>query len=225
MSPRKIALILSGCGYLDGTEVFETTYTMLALSKYTSLVPNGVESFAPNSNQRHVIDHLSGEEVKTSRNILEETNRITRGKTKDLNSLNPAEFAGLIIPGGFGVAKSLSSFALDGHKASINQQVDLAIQDFFEAKKPIGAICIAPALVALALRDKNIKLTIGNDEGTASELEKLGANHVITKVSDICTDFDNKIISTPAFMYDQANLCDIYKGIEKCIDQVLHFCH
>ncbi|WP_434779506.1 isoprenoid biosynthesis glyoxalase ElbB [Neisseria sp. Ec49-e6-T10] len=215
---KNIAVILSGCGFLDGAEIRESVLTLLALD--TEKVQYKI--FAPNKNQHHVVNHLTGEEVSgSSRNILEESARIARGKIEDIKTLNINDFDALVIPGGFGVAKNLCSFAFDGSKASVDEQVTATIKGFNLANKPIGAICIAPALVALTLGAKHPTLTIGQDEATANELEKLGAKHQVCVTSDCVVDEQNKIITTPAYMDDPENLADVYAGITKLIKNVI----
>jgi len=215
---KNVAVILSGCGYLDGAEIRESVLTFLALDT------EGVnyKVFAPNKNQHHVVDHLTGEEISgASRNILEESARIARGNVEDLAHLNATEFDALVMPGGFGVAKSMCSFAFDGSGASVDEQAVVKIKDFKAANKPIGAICIAPVLVALSIGDQSPTLTIGADDGIASELEKLGAKHQNCETSECVVDEANKIVTTPAYMDDDANLVDVYAGISKLISNII----
>ena len=215
---KNVAIILSGCGFLDGAEIRESVLTLLALDTEGA----SYKIFAPNKDQHHVVNHLKGEEVTgATRNILEESARIARGKIEDLTKLDVNDFDALVMPGGFGVAKNMCSFAFDGSGASVDEQVVAKVKDFKEASKPIGAICIAPALVALSVGDQNPTLTIGTDESTAGELEKLGAKHMNCATSDCVVDEENKIITTPAYMDDSANLADIYSGISKLIKSVI----
>jgi len=215
---KYVAVILAGSGFLDGSEIRESVLTLLALDT------QGVQYkiFAPNKDQHHVINHLKGEEVAgASRNILEESARIARGKITDLVHLNASDFDAVIIPGGFGVAKNLCSFAFDGSAASVDPQVVSKLQAFTRANKPIGAICIAPALIALSLGEQQPTLTIGTDQGTAAELEKLGAKHQNCATSECVVDIAHKIVSTPAYMDDSANLADVYSGISKLVKNVI----
>ena len=214
---KKVAVLLSGCGFLDGAEIREAVLTLLALDTAKA----DYSMFALNEEQHHVVDHLAGAPVEESRNILVESARIARGDIKDLTALNVEEFDALVMPGGFGVAKNMCSFAFEGAQASVNPQVLEVLNGFYAAKKPIGAICISPALVALALGKQSPTLTIGTDTGTASEIEKLGATHQ-TCATDMCVvDEVHKIVTTPAYMDDAANLADIFAGISKLVDQVL----
>ena len=166
---KKVAVILAGCGYLDGAEIRESVLTYLALSKYKDIE---IDTFAPNENQHHTVNHLIGEETKVQRNILEESARIARGKVSDLKELNESNYDALLLPGGFGVAKNLSKFAFKGSTGEINKFYAQNLRAFYNNKKPIGAICISPAVIALELGSENIEVTIGKDKETAQELEK-----------------------------------------------------
>lgn len=215
----RVAVILSGCGYLDGAEIREAVITLLALDRAEA----DVSCFAPNIAQRQVVDHQSGETVEESRNVLRESARIARGKIAPLSEAKIDEFDAVVLPGGFGAALNLSSFAIEGPEASIDESVASFLKAAHGARKPIGAICIAPALVALALGPHSPLLTIGNDAGTAAALTSCGARHADRPVDDIVIDEENRIVSTPAYMFD-APLRDIATGIEKAITALLALC-
>lgn len=210
----KLAVILAGSGYLDGAEIREAVFTLLALENQQI----DYQIFAPNIDQYHVVNHLTGEATEETRNVLVESARIARGDITDLAQLNTADFDGVVLPGGFGVAKNLSTFAFDGSNATLNPQLAECIGQFYTAKKPIGAICIAPAIIALALGEYHPTLTIGTDEGTASELEKLGATHQNSPTDDYVIDTANKIVTTPAYMDGTASMPTIFAGISKLIE-------
>ena len=217
---KNIAVILAGCGYLDGAEIREAVLTLLALDM------EGVnyKIFAPNKVQHHVVNHLTGEASSDEkRNVLVESARIARGQISELSELDPKEFDSLLMPGGFGAAKNLSNFAFKGSEGKLDNDVKRVITSFHESKKAIGAICISPALLALALGNKKPTLTIGNDEGTATELNKLGAQHTNTTPNEIAVDKENLIVTTPAYMYDDANLKDIFSGIHSLVKEVIRF--
>lgn len=216
---KNVAVLLAGCGYLDGAEIREAVLTLLNLD----ISAANVSIFAPDRVQHHVVDHSQGSEAKEERNIFIESARIARGKIQKLSDLNVDNFDALVMPGGFGVAKNLCTFAFEGSAGRVDDLVREKIVAFYDQKKPIGAICISPALVALCLGDKGVKLTIGNDKETASEIEKLGAKHVECPVDNCVVDTDHKVVSTPAYMYDDANLDAINSGISKCIREVLAF--
>ena len=154
----KVAVVLSGCGVYDGSEIYESVLTLLQLDK----LGVEVQAFAPNVAQAHVINHLNGEPTETSRNVLEEAARIVRGNIKPLNEANAADFDALIVPGGFGAAKNLSSFAFDGAQMTVNPDFLTFAKAMHAANKPIGLICIAPAMAAAICGD-GVKCTIGCD--------------------------------------------------------------
>ncbi|RXJ73944.1 isoprenoid biosynthesis protein ElbB [Veronia nyctiphanis] len=214
---KKVAVILSGCGYLDGAEIREAVLALLALDNNTA----EVRIFAPNKVQHHVLNHLSGEETAERRNILVEAARIARGKIEDINELNAEEFDGLVIPGGFGVAKNFSSFAFEGSAGEVDQQVAQKVIAFKDANKPIGATCISPAFLAMTLGHTAPTLTLGNDSEFAKEIEKLGAKHQLCDTHDCVIDAENKIVSTPAYMDDNASLKDVFSGIDKLVKATL----
>ena len=215
---KTFAVILSGCGFMDGAEIRESVLSLLALDT------EGVEYkiFAPNKDQHHVIDHLSGKESSDQRrNVLEESARIARGEISDIKELKSKDFDALIIPGGFGVAKNFCSFAFNGPAADVDESILIVLKDFKEASKPIGAICIAPALVALTFGKSAPNLTIGNDQATAEAIESLGAKHTNCPVTECVVDKENKIVTTPAYMYGDAKVNEVYQGIHSAIRKVI----
>ena len=214
---NKVAVILSGCGFLDGAEIRESVLSLLALDKAGA----EVKIFAPDINQHHAIDHSKSEEEGSSRNVLVEASRIARGDISPLSNLKAQDFEALVIPGGFGVAKNLSTLAFEGPKGELNADFERVLNEFYEAKKPIGAICISPAVICLALGKHAIEVTIGNDEGTAGAITELGAKHINKEVHEVHVDTKHRIVSTPAYMFGDAPLADVAMGIEKCVDKVL----
>ena len=215
---KNIAVILSGCGFLDGAEIRESVLTLLALD-----IENvQFEIFAPNKVQHHVVNHITQQESNDhQRNVLEESARIARGEIDDVANLNVDEFDALILPGGFGVAKNLSTFAFNGSQADLDDVTASKLIAFHHAGKPIGGVCISPALIALALGKNSPTLTIGSDIITASELEKLGAIHQNCTTSECVVDEKHKIITTPAYMDGTAKLSEIFTGISKLVKSVI----
>lgn len=209
---KKIAVVIAGCGHRDGAEITETVSVILSLSQlgadlsYYSLDTDSEET-----------NHITGKNTGLKRNLLQETARITRGKVTDIKELKSHNFDGLVFPGGRGVALSLCDFATQGSKAKINFEVKRVILEFHSQSKPIAAICIAPTLIALALGKNQVMLTVGQDKEVMSEIKKLGAHPVECPVDDFITDRDNKIITTPAYMQDDAKPYDIYTGIKKAM--------
>ncbi len=211
---KKIAVVLAGNGVFDGAEIHEATLTM------HSIIKNGAtyEIFAPNIDQHHVINHITGEEMPEKRNVLIEAARIARGKISDLVLFKASDFDALIFPGGFGVAKNLSSFAFDGSDCNIVPEVEKSITSMIELKKPIGALCIAPVLFARIL--KNVELTIGQDKDTAQSLIAMGAKHVKTNHGEIIIDKKYNIVTTPCYMLD-ADICQISEGANNIVKAIL----
>ncbi len=211
---KKIAVILAGCGVYDGSEINEAILTLLHIAK------NGAsyQCFAPDIEQFHIINHLTGEEVPGNRNVLVESARIVRGEIKALDELDVAQFDAMIIPGGFGVAKNLSNFAIKGAEASVNEQVLTVCKAFASANKAAGYMCIAPALIPFIYT--NAQLTIGDDSDTAAALTTLGAQHTECAVDDIVIDQQHKLVTTPAYMLAESIL-DADAGIAKLVAKVV----
>lgn len=211
---KKFAVILAGSGVYDGAEIHEATLTMLAISRQGA----EYQCFAPNINQHHVINHLNGEEMKETRNVLVESARIARGNIKDLKEFDGNKFDAIIFPGGFGAAKNLSTVAFDGANATVNPEVEKAIKQMFELKKPIGALCISPTIIAKVLGDVN--LTIGQDEGTIEVIEAFGATHIETDHGDVVFDEEKLVFTTPCYMLD-ATILDIDDGATNVVYAML----
>jgi enhancing lycopene biosynthesis protein 2 len=209
---KKVAVILSGCGHKDGAEIREAVLSLLYLDKNGAFV----QCFAP-SIPLSTINHLSDAEGGT-RNVLEEAARIARGDIKDLKELKASDFDALVLPGGYGAAKNLSNLAVKGGEAKAIPEYERVVKEFNTAGKPIGAICISPAVLVAALRKGRV--TIGNDKGTASAIEAMGGQHDDRQANDICIDETNRIISTPAYMYDET-ISNISEGIEKLVKKTL----
>lgn len=211
---KKFAVVLAGNGVYDGAEIHEATLALYAIAK------NGGEYqiFAPNMEQHHVINHITGEEMPETRNVLVESARIARGNIKDLKEFSPNNFDYLLFPGGFGVAKNLCTFAFDGANCSVNTDVENAVKAMHKAEKPIGALCIAPALIAKILG--NIEVTIGQDEGTANAISAMGAKHANTNHGEVVCDTKNKIVTTPCYMLD-ATIAQIGEGAENVVKKLM----
>jgi enhancing lycopene biosynthesis protein 2 len=210
----KIAVVLSGCGVYDGAEIHEAVLTLLAIDKQGA----SYACFAPDVLQHHVINHLNGQEMKEARNVLVESARIARGAIKPLAEYRPEDFDALIFPGGFGAAKNLCGFAFNGPDCGVNKDVEKAVKSTHAAAKPIGALCIAPALMARILG--KVEVTIGDDPGTAAAIEKLGAKHTKTSHGEVVIDTANKLVTTPCYMLD-ASISQIATGAENAIKAVL----
>ncbi|GAM71776.1 sigma cross-reacting protein 27A [Vibrio sp. JCM 19236] len=203
----KVAVVLSGSGVFDGSELHESVLTMLSLEKL------GIEyqTFAPDVDQLHTVNHQTGEASDSDvRNVLVESNRVSRGTTQSLSELSYRDFDALVFVGGFGAAKNLSDFAIKGSEYSVLPSINTAINEFNENGKWVLAMCIAPVLLAKAL--PNVSLTIGSDPDTIAALEPTGVNHVSCTATEHHVDEDNKLITTPAYML-ATNLVELDTGI------------
>ena len=214
MEKKKFAVVLSGSGVYDGAEIHEATLTMLAIMKHGATY----QCFAPDISQYHVINHLNGEEMQETRNVLIESARIARGDIKPLSDFDGNGFDALIFPGGFGAAKNLSTVAFDGPDAKVNAEVEKAVLQMVDLKKPIGALCIAPAFIAKILKD--VSVTIGQDKGTAEAIESMGATHVKTDHGDVVFDEEKLVFTTPCYMLD-ASILDIDDGANNVVKAMM----
>ena len=214
---KKVGVILSGCGYLDGAEIHEAVCTLLSLDRAGA----EITCLAPDREQACVVNHQSSDEQGEKRNVLVESARISRGNVKDVASVSAADFDAVILPGGFGAARNLSSFAVDGPDASVDPGVAKLLRGMHAAGKPIAALCIAPAVVAGVLgKDHHPELTIGTDEGTAKAIDATGAKHVATPVTDIVVDRKNKVVTTPCYML-AGRISEVADGAEKAVKALL----
>lgn len=212
---KKIGVVLSGCGVYDGSEIHEAVITLLAIAR------SGAQAvcFAPDVGQSDVINHLNGEAVAEPRNVLQESARIARGDIQPLSQARAEALDALIVPGGFGAAKNLCTFATEGSECRVNEDLKALALDLHEAGKPLGFMCIAPAMLP-KIFDFPLRITIGTDIDTAEVLEEMGAEHVPCPVDDIVVDEDHKVVTTPAYMLAQ-NIGEAAFGIEKLVARVL----
>ena len=212
----KLAVVLAGCGVYDGAEVNEAVLTLLSLEQQGA----SYQCFAPDIEQMHVINHLTGEPVPgETRNVLVEAARIARGNIQDLAQLEVAQFDGLLVPGGFGAAKNLCNFAVAGADMVVQPDFLRIARAFHQAGKPIGLICIAPVMAA-AICGQGSQCTIGNDADTAAAIEAMGGKHLACPVSEARVDTERKLVTTPAYML-AGGVAEAYSGISKCVAQVL----
>ena len=215
---KKIGVVLSGCGVYDGAEIHESVITLLAIDRA------GAEAvcMAPNVDQLHVINHLSGEEMSEKRNVLIESARIARGDIKDISTVKADDIDALFFPGGFGAAKNLCDFAINGENCSVHPEVTRLVQEFKDKQKPQGVACIAPAMMARIYRDESVHptLTIGNDKEVGGKIELMGSTHQECATQEIVLDRENKIVSTPAYMTGQS-ISEVAEGIEKAVKELI----
>ena len=216
----EIGVVLSGCGVQDGSEIYEAVLTLLALDK----AGVRVLAIAPDVEQAEVINHYTGAETRMeTREVLAESARITRGKVQSAKDVSAHDLNALILVGGYGAAKNLCTYANDGPRAHVNDDIKRLIVEMNELGKPIGSMCIASVVVALALQGQGKSapiLSIGSDERVAADLEKMGAKHQNTRVDQICVDSTHSLVSTPAFMIGES-LGQVEPGINKLVEQVV----
>jgi enhancing lycopene biosynthesis protein 2 len=214
----KFAVILAGSGVFDGSEIHEATSTLIAIKKHGG----DYACFAPNRNQAQVINHLTGEAVNEKRNILEESARIARGDILPLSDYTPDNYDALILPGGFGVAKNFFSFAFDGLKCSIQDDVKDVILKTYDAGKYIGAMCVAPGVVVRALKDAGVKVkATGGDEALLCELiDTMGGGNLECAVTECVVDESHKIVTTPAYTSAQ-NPWEVFQGVDSLISFIV----
>ncbi|WP_370549217.1 isoprenoid biosynthesis glyoxalase ElbB [Edwardsiella tarda] len=212
---KRVGVVLSGCGVFDGSEIHEAVLTLLALSRA------GAQAvcLAPDREQTQVIDHRSGEALAERRNMLVEAARIARGEVTPLAQGDASQLDALIVPGGFGAAKNLSSLASDGPACWVDSDLQRLVRELHQAGKPLGFICIAPALLPKLL-GAPVRVTIGNDAGTAAAIEAMGGQHVACPVDEIVVDTAQRVVTTPAYML-AGSIAEAAQGIDKLVAQVL----
>ncbi len=213
----KVGVVLSGCGVYDGAEIHESVLTLLSLDRA------GAEAvcLAPDVAQRHVVNHLTGQPAEgETRNVLVEAARIARGKVSDLAGLDPASLDALVLPGGFGAAKNLCDFAFRGAGCEVDPEVARVVRAVHGAGKPVGAVCIAPVILAKLLGAEKPRLTIGTDPGTAAAIETMGGRHVSCEGGLAVVDEERRLVTTPAYMLDSP-ISEVSAGIEKLVAELL----
>ncbi len=215
-----VGVILSGCGFLDGAEIHESVLTLLALdqrgAKAVCCAPRG---------EFDVVDHTTHKPAGEKRSILRESARICRGDIRDVAAVKAGELDALLLPGGFGAAKNLCNFASAGADCAVQPDVEKLVGDMLTARKPVGAICIAPALLARIAGKRGIHatVTIGSDAGTAAAIEKTGCTHQACKVTDFVVDAEHRLVTTPAYMLGPGPAA-VFEGIRGLVDRVLAMC-
>ena len=220
---NRVALFLSGSGYLDGSEITEATSLLIALSKHNVVV----DFFAPNRNQMDVVDHIKGESQAENRNILTESARIARGKIAPLSDFNAELYDAIVLPGGFGAVKNFTTFLEDGINGSLHSDVQKALHSVITQKKWIVGICAAPLVIAMAMRDadqSNVNITFGHSSGAEDFIPALNAwkiNHIDTNIDEYCTDKEHRIITSGAYMFHDASPYDIYLCSDFVIEKLL----
>ena len=213
---KKVAVILAGCGYRDGSEIREAVLTLLALDEFEATAI----CLSLNKPQALVVNHVSGIQETQIRQTMDESARISRGQILDLSTVDAAHFDACIIPGGYGAALNLCDYALKGLTMQVDPTVEKFLRDMYLAKKPLGALCIAPVLLGKVFGELNPRLTVGSDQTVVAHLIGWGAQHVTCEADSCVVDSQHKLITTPAYMCD-AGLKDIAKGIKKLVREVV----
>lgn len=213
---KKFAVILSGCGHRDGAEITEAVSCLVALSESGS----EYDVFAPEVSVS-TINHVNGLKTDETRVAIAESARISRGKVKPLKELKADAFDGLVLPGGFGAATVLSRFAEQGSRCDVLPDVERILNEFYKQEKPIAAICIAPAVIARVLGRHGLTVTLGADGEAAAEVRKTGAIHEVCAVEDYITDREHRVITSPAYMYDDAKPHQVFTGIRGAIKELV----
>jgi enhancing lycopene biosynthesis protein 2 len=216
-TPKRVGVVLSGCGFLDGAEIHEATCTLLALDRRAAKLV----AMAPDVEQMHVVDHLKAAPAGAEkRRVLQESARIVRGQIVELSKVSAGDLDALVFPGGFGVAKNLCTFATEGRSMRVLPDVERLAREMRSAGKPQGYICIAPVIAAKLFGADGVKVTIGNDRDTAAAIESWGARHVECKVEEIAVDERLRIATTPAYMLGPW-IAPVAAGIDKLVSAVL----
>jgi enhancing lycopene biosynthesis protein 2 len=212
----RVGVILSGCGVQDGSEIHEAVLTLLALDESGA----STVCLAPDRNQARVVQHRTGKPVNEKRNVLVEAARIARGRIQNTTEVSADELDAVILPGGFGAALNLCDFGEKYDQCSVDPGVERLLRDLHAAGKPIGAVCIAPALLARVFGDLGVRLTIGTDADTAAAIERMGAKHVRCNVDGVVVDEKNKIVTSPAYMLAKS-IKELRKPIARVVEEVL----
>lgn len=229
-SLRNVAVVLSGSGVYDGSEIHEASACLVHLSRHSA----SVRMFAPNVPQKHVINHLTGEIMPETRNVLIESARIARGgqNISSLDKLDVNQFQAIILPGGFGAAKNLSTFAFDAEKMTVDSHLEKVLKDFYRSRKPIGLCCISPVIVAKLI--PGVRLTLGkmknlseNEKknvfpysGSVLSARQMGADTQECDVNEICVDDQHRVVTTPAFMKN-AEFHEVFDGVGRMVEKVI----
>ena len=214
----RVGVVLAGCGAQDGSEIHESVLTLLSLDRKGAKV----KIMAPEIDQFHVVNHLSNHKMDATRNILSEAARIARGNILPIRSINNNDLDALIFPGGTGMAKNIFDYSIKGPDFTVLKDVESLTRYMIQKNKPIGAICIAPVMIAKILQnlDRKGKVTGGFNEQILTDIESMGMITEKVNATEIVIDYENKIVSTPAYV-EANSIKEVAEGIEKLVDAVL----
>lgn len=210
---KKVAFVLSGCGFKDGTEIHEAVAALIALD----MAGYEVIFTAPDVQQTATVDHCADKPEKETRKALKEGARIARGNIRPLSDLKPEDYDAVVFPGGFGAALTLCSFASDGPECSVNPEVKSLINEARQSEKPIAAMCIAPVILARTI--PGARLTIGSNPETADAINTMGAVHVNCPVNDSVVDKEKKLVTTPAYMLANGP-AEVFEGALSMVEKL-----
>lgn len=222
---RNIGVLLSGCGVYDGSEIHESVFTLLSIDQ----LGGKAVCMAPDAAQHHVVNHITGEEMSESRNVLTEAARIARGDIRNLADVTADDLDALVIPGGFGAAKNLTTWAFSGPDGTIDQEVRRIINEVHDAGKPIVGLCMGPTVIAKALEGSGVKahLTVGTTEeaspyeiaAISQGMEKTGAVAEMRTVREVAVDEGNRIITAPCYMME-AGISEVRANIHMAMEEL-----
>ena len=212
----RFAVVLSGCGRADGSEIHEAVSALLAIDEKGCTY----HCYAPDMEQAAVINNLTSEKTEERRNVLVESARIARGNIKPLAELNVADYDCIVFPGGLGAITNWCDFAVAGVNCTVESSVARVLEQAYQAHKVIGAMCIAPVTISKVLGKYGITVTIGNDKTVADVIAKTGAKHQNTKAEEACVDEKNRIVTTPAYMLAQS-VKEVYAGAQAMVDAMV----
>ena len=180
-----------------------------------NLEPNGEDG---DTSLEDIIKNVSGGAVDADTEIstlIKKLNDIVENPEEYLSKSSedsefgdetPEDFDAVVFPGGNGSAKNLFTYAIEGANCTVREDTAAIIRAFHNAGKPIGALCIAPVMIAKVLGD--VTVTVGSDPGTVRNVESFGTKHEITIQKGVCADTANKVFTTPCYMLP-ARISDI----------------
>jgi len=219
---KRIGVLLSGCGVYDGSEIHESVFTLLAIDQ----LGGTAVCMAPDTDQHHVIDHITGEEMTEKRNVLTEAARIARGDIRNLAAVTATDLDALIIPGGFGAAKNLTTWAFSGPDGTIHAEVRRIIQEVHAAGKPLVGLCMGPTVIAKALEGSSAEphLSVGTTAeaspydiaAISGGMEKTGAVAEMRSVREVAVDAENRIVTAPCYMME-ASISEVQANIQQAV--------
>ena len=214
MPTKRFAVILAGAGKLDGNDLHEAVLLLAAVARHGATY----QCFAPDVEQHEVVDHLTGNPMPERRSVLRESARIARGDVKPLSAFRANDFDGLLMPGGYGVAKNLCTYAFAGENCTVNAEVAAAIKEMHAQGKPIGAMCIAPIVLAKVLGHGTI--TLGQPSETSRDAQKMGMTLQSSGHGQVVVDKVNHLYTTPCYMLD-STIADIWDGADALITAIM----